>query len=886
MNSFQRPVVVCGVRRITRWFGIGLMVVIATAGLAVSGRPASATDWSSRGLDAAGTRATAELMGVRFASLWSMAIPTDRPDPVYRSLLASPAVADGYVATATYGNKVRVVRESDGAALWEASVGDAVIASPLIDRGWVYVPCLDRNLYAFRLSDGKLLWKTDLGGIAYASPAMDGGALFVAAGAPQPRLLRVNAENGQVAWTAGADLLQQSLDSSVVVAGGHVIVGEVNGHFHSFAATDGHHQWTTDVGGLAGLASPVALADRVYLPTGGTTARVVAVELGSGALVPNWSADFTSSVVGSAGPGTLLGRSVSLSSLAVSGGLILVNARADDRMDVDMNGLLDLYRLREETVAMDALTGRVVWAAGNGARDATDANLIPTHGLVPTPAVYRALKGDNLAVVGSSLAARATVLAVSTGAVRTTFDLPSVTRASPVTANGRLILATDAGALVALGSLDNRAPATPAGLQPAGGIPSDAGGTVVRWRPAMDLDGDAVTYQLRWDTDGEILHSALGEVVTDAGVTSWRLPGLAGGLTVTYALRARDTRGAWSAWSVPQIFSAINTPPVQVGTSVYSSLLAALSAARPGDVIRLGLGRYPLAETMNVPSGVSVQGAGPQATVIEGRGLARAITVSSSSAAQPSALRDLTIKGAATGVATEQGAHALLQNVVIRDNTAFGIDVGASGVVTVISATLFRNDVAARSFGRLDVRNSIVTQNRRGYMATPADAVLSRYNDLFANKEDAYGGVTKGAGDLAVEVSFKGAAAGDLRVQDESRTTDRGDPADDFAREPAPNGNRVNMGAFAGTEQAELSQTSSTVASESFQGPAPVESPVTDPPSVPSPRGPAATPAAAGSSGGCTVDPAAGSRRGWWGAVAVLALVLGRRRRARDRDES
>ncbi|MEO5769358.1 MAG: hypothetical protein ABIS92_13485, partial [Polyangia bacterium] len=121
MNSFQRPVVACGVRRIPRWFGIGLMVFIATAGLAGSGRRAGATDWSSRGLDAAGTRATAELLGVRFASLWSMAIPTDRPDPVYRSLLASPAVADGYVATATYGNKVRVVRESDGAALWEAS---------------------------------------------------------------------------------------------------------------------------------------------------------------------------------------------------------------------------------------------------------------------------------------------------------------------------------------------------------------------------------------------------------------------------------------------------------------------------------------------------------------------------------------------------------------------------------------------------------------------------------------------------------------------------------------------------------------------------------------------------------------------------------------------
>ena len=268
--------------------------------------------------------------------------------------------------------------------------------------------------------------------------------------------------------------------------------------------------------------------------------------------------------------------------------------------------------------------------------------------------------------------------------------------------------------------------------------------------------------------------------------------------------------------------------------------------------------------------------------MLDGHGLARAVTLSSSSAAQPSTVRDLTVTGAATGVATEQGAHAVLQNVILSDNTSFGIDVGASAVATVISSTLFRNDVGARSFGRMDIRNSILTQNRRGLVATPAEALLSRYNALFANKEVAYENVVKGIGDLSVEVSFKAVESSDLRVLDQSPTTDRGDPADDFAREPAPNGRRINMGAFAGTEQAELSQSSSTIGSSPV-GPTPLDPAPVDP-TPPTPP----TPAGHKSSGGCAVAAPISSGRGsdlgrdgLWGTLGLLALIA--RRRARRR---
>ncbi len=285
---------------------------------------------------------------------------------------------------------------------------------------------------------------------------------------------------------------------------------------------------------------------------------------------------------------------------------------------------------------------------------------------------------------------------------------------------------------------------------------------------------------------------------------------------------------------------------------------------------------------MRVPGGVTVQGEGPQLTILDGHGLNTAVTFSSSDAAHPSTLRDLTVKGAATGVATGQGSHVVLQNIIVSDNTAFGIDVGASGVATAISVTLYKNGVAARSFGTMAIRNSIIAANRRGLVAAPAEALLSRYNDLFDNQEVAYDNVVAGKGDLARKVSIQDADTGDVRVANDSPTTDHGDPTDDFAREPAPNGGRINLGAFAGTERAELSPApGSSVASKAVGGATPVgaPAPVLEP-TINSHR--------ASGGGGCALAPAPVGgpyklgRDVVLGAAGLgLALGMATRRRAR-----
>src|SRR4030095_12276602 len=79
------------------------------------------------------------------------------------------------------------------------------------------------------------------------------------------------------------------------------------------------------------------------------------------------------------------------------------------------------------------------------------------------------------------------------------------------------------------------------------------------------------------------------------------------------------------------------------------------------------------------------------------------------------------------------------------------------------------------------------------------------YNDLYANRTVDYEGADPGPGDISSAVVFLAGSRHDFGVPALQATTDRGDPTDDFSSEPAPNGGRVNLGAFGNTALAESS---------------------------------------------------------------------------------
>jgi MYXO-CTERM domain-containing protein len=213
----------------------------------------------------------------------------------------------------------------------------------------------------------------------------------------------------------------------------------------------------------------------------------------------------------------------------------------------------------------------------------------------------------------------------------------------------------------------------------------------------------------------------------------------------------------------------------------------------------LGPGTVILGATLALPAGVTLAGAGPHLTTLRAAGLAAGVLPGAGAQ-----LQQLTVAAAQVGVRVE-ATGVSLRNVILRDNSEAGLDVVAGGSAAVISATVVRNGIGVRTAGATQVRNALVTANGQGLAAAGGGTVASRYNDVYGNPAGDYQGVTADANDLAQAVSFLGPAPEELRLHPAQPSTDRGDPGDDFSNEPAPNGARINIGAFGNTPFAELS---------------------------------------------------------------------------------
>ena len=216
-----------------------------------------------------------------------------------------------------------------------------------------------------------------------------------------------------------------------------------------------------------------------------------------------------------------------------------------------------------------------------------------------------------------------------------------------------------------------------------------------------------------------------------------------------------------------------------------------------------------------------------------------------------------------------------LTHLIVRDCRVEGIAVRAGGEADVVNATLAGNGTAVRAAGTARIKNSLFTDNGVAAAGETPAALASTYNDLFGNQKD-YVGAAPGVGDFSTAVSFADLAARDLHLAGTQRSTDKGDPADDVGDEPAPNGGRINLGAFGGTPDAEPTAPSTSVGPST----SPTAGPTSDPHRVapaPTPKPPSQSPDDA--DGGCSVAPRA--HRATWLAVLVLAAfahALARRR--------
>jgi outer membrane protein assembly factor BamB len=831
-----------------------LVVGTILAGAVAAGGVARADDWPGLGLDAARSRLAQERSGATFSDgRWTYA-------PHGARVLSSPVVGDGFVASVDLEGNVSVLRADSGAVAWRAAAGSGVQATPAIAGGRLYVPTLGNKLRAFALADGAALWSTDLGGMTVSSPATVEADLIVAAGFPQRRLIRVNGATGAIVWQS-APVLDPLTNSSPAVGGGLVVVGSNGGHYRAFDVVTGALRWEYQADGVVHLASPLIAGGRVYMAGGDDSGRVHAVDAATGTPVAGWPIELPAPDPDL--DGTKMDRHRAISSIVSAAGQVVLVTRLDDSLDTDADGAPDHFLSRESAIALDPASGRVAWQQPLGRAVFTDPNAIPKFFVCPTPAGFATDGAGALLAVASSVAPDLFVLDAATGEVQSDQPVAGPALASPVLANGRVVTVAFSGAVDALLSGTNHPPSAP--VAAANPQPLDATDVTLRWASAMDPDGEQPTYELRIDTDGEVLQSYAQRLIPAPGATSLAIPGpLQSGVTYTFSLRARDSHGAYSGWSAPETFTVVASPAVTVNGVPAANLRAAIAGAQAGDAIMLGAGTYPLATTLHVAGGVTISGAGASRTILDGTGLPVGISFGQTDPKSPTGLDRATVTGAATCISVEGTAAGVeLTHLVAHDCATAGIAVAAGGAAAVVNATLTADGVALDVAGSATIKNSIVSTNQTGLRATGSGTLTGSYDDLFGNQTDRQG-VTAGTGDLSAVVAFANAAAHDYRLVGPQPSTDRGDPADAVGDEPTPNGGRINLGAFGGTGDAELSTL------------APITS---DPPRLPIPTGLGGGPGRIDEGGGCGMTGRAPRFGSLVLTAAGLALALVRRRR-------
>lgn len=839
----------------------GTLAIVAPAAV-------RADDWATPGLDGARSRLSAERSGAGFTDgHWSFT-----PQTTARAL-ASPVVAEGFAVSADLDGTVSVVRADSGKLVWAASAGAPVQGTPAIAHGRLFVPTLGNKVVAFGLADGAPLWSTNVGGMTMSSPAPVGSDIIFAAGFPQHRVLRLDGATGAVLWQSPT-VIDQPGNSSPAVSAGLVVVGSNGGHYYAFDAATGAARWDYQADGVVHLASPLIVGGRVYLAGGDDSDRVHAVDATTGQAVSGWPVSLPAPDPDVTG--TRLDRHRAVSSFAAVGGNVVLQTRLDDMIDSDADGVPDQYLSRETVVALDAGSGAVVWQRALGRVLFTDPNDVPKFFICPTPAAYGTTGGTPLLATASSLAARVSILDAASGADDGDLTVAGRALASPVMANGRIITIAENGTVEGQLSSVNHPPTAP--VLAAMPRPLDAADVTLHWSAAIDLDGEQPTYELRIDSDGEVLESyaqqIYGQGVTSVAVTAPLVPGV----TYTFAVRARDPQGALSPWSAPETFTVATAGTVTVNGTPAANLRAAVAAAQAGDLVVLGAGTYPLSDTLHVAGGVSVRGAGAGRTTIDATGLPVGVSFDGADPKSPAVLDKTTVTGAATCVAVGSGATDVrLTHLVVRDCATAGIAVAAGGGAAIANATVVGNGLGVDATGLATIKNSLVSGNDVGLESEGSGDLASSYDDLFGNTTD-YKGLVAGTGDLAAAVTFVDLAGHNLMLAGPQPSTDQGDPADAVGEEPTPNGARINLGAFGGTADAELSTPAAVTGNPGSSAPTP---------STPTALPPGETPVhqIGDAAGGCALGGRgrdAGSATSLMLVLAALALAR-RRNRARSR---
>jgi outer membrane protein assembly factor BamB len=798
------------------------------------GGPIVATPVAADGVVVAATEG-GTLTGLREsdgAVLWSVAPGGD--------IVGTPAVYNGRVYVPMRDGAMAALRITDGAAVWTASTGGSVASSPKIDSARLLVGSgvPTPAVRALDPATGATLWQTPLDDSVYSSPALDGGTVWIATarGDYQRVDAATGAPLGAPLSTGGLALL-----SSPASAFGQVfaIPGGADMNFYALGA------WSVTLSDPSPPAGATAkrtrLAGSSPMVVGPYVAAVIrfeyfldadsdgtddtfvmqeyAVAIDPAARTQVWQTPLGSQTSGSRNLFPTLG--LSPTPVSVDGGVRLVvgSAVTPSLRLLDAAGGGVIFSMPTDAPGRSSpitANGRVLWGTDGGTLyslqgSANRAPEPPVSGFAPSgppsgSAPVGSLSWDPASDAEDSSSALRTVVRIDADGeiledwLREIVTAPGETTAvldPTVSAPGVYTWAArtmdSAGALSAWSASQSFTltvgPEPPASLTATPSI----GAVFLEWEPSVTPQ--TAGYHVRWAPAGQ----SLGAPVWVAA-TSTMVSGLTNGVTYDFDVRGVDTEGdegfPATAQAAPtdEGIAAVNGIP-------YATLAEAVTAAAPGSTIQLGRGTFVVPAGMTL-EGSSLIGVSPHETWLDATGLATALTLIDDAASTPMTLTQFSLFGADVGIDAKSGT-ASITHVVVRDMSGDAILVSGPAELEILQVTLVNNGDAAVEArdGSVMLRNSILLRNGTGIRCTGSAVVTHRYNDVWGSGRSLvdYDGCEPGVGEFGADIVFVDEAAGDFRVWLNQASVDAGDPADPYDQEPAPNGSRVDLGAYGNT---------------------------------------------------------------------------------------
>jgi outer membrane protein assembly factor BamB len=292
-----------------------------------------------------------------------------------------PVVGYGRLFFANNDGVLFAIGAKNGRKAWDYVSHRCLAASPALDRHVVFEafmnapPCnrppsakLTGEVVAFAVGTGRVIWRRTVGP-SESSPLVVGGTVFV--GDWNGRVWALRRKTGKPYWVTK---LHGQVKSGVAIAGNRLYVGDYSGHVYALSVTTGKVLWEAKAQPRFGntgrfYATPAVAYGRVYL--GATDGKMYSFGASSGKL--RWSHGTGGYVYSSAAVWRDRVFAGSYSQIFycfdAATGAVRWQFKANGPISGSptvIAGRVYFATLKRRTYALDARTGRLVWTFPDG----------------------------------------------------------------------------------------------------------------------------------------------------------------------------------------------------------------------------------------------------------------------------------------------------------------------------------------------------------------------------------------------------------------------------------------------------------------------------------------------------------------------------------------